>query len=346
MSEAVLVDRVGAAQPIRTRLALTVAGFGTLALVTCLLAPLVGSTQISLARVFDRSIPFEQNVDAQIFFVARLPRVLAGAVVGAALAAAGVVFQAMLRNPLATPFTLGVSAGASLGAMLVIIFGVSVAIGPFTSVPLASFAGATIATALVYWLATPSGRAMSTSVLLLAGVTLNSFFSALIMFVQYIADFAQVYRAARWLMGDLDVGGFDPIVAAVPLTVVAFALFALLPSSLNLLSLGSDAAAVRGVDVVRSQRLAFFSASLATAAAVSLAGPIGFIGIVVPHLVRLMVGVDHRIVLPASALFGAAFLVACDLLARTLMAPVEIPVGVVTAMIGGPFFLWLLVRKG
>ena len=187
---------------------------------------------------------------------------------------------------------------------------------------------------------------MSTSVLLLAGVTLNSFFSALIMFVQYIADFAQVYRAARWLMGDLDVGSFQPIVAALPLTGVACAMFALLPSSLNLLSLGADAAAVRGVDVVRSQRLAFFSASLATSAAVSLAGPIGFIGIVVPHLVRLMVGVDHRIVLPASALFGAAFLVGCDLIARTVLAPVEIPVGVVTAMLGGPFFLWLLVRKG
>jgi iron complex transport system permease protein len=346
MNEAVLVDRARASQPIRTRLALTVAGFGTLALVTCVLAPLVGSTHISLARVFDRSIPFEQNVDAQIFFVARLPRVLAGALAGSALAAAGVVFQAMLRNPLATPFTLGVSAGASLGAMLAIIFGVSLSLGPLTSVPLASFIGASLATALVYWLATRPGRAMSTSVLLLAGVTLNSFFSALIMFVQYIADFAQVYRAARWLMGDLDVGGFEPIAAAVPLTVVAFGLFALLPSSLNLLSLGGDAAAVRGVDVVRSQRLAFFSASLATSAAVSLAGPIGFIGIVVPHLVRLMVGVDHRIVLPASALFGAAFLVACDLLARTLLAPVEIPVGVVTAMIGGPFFLWLLVRKG
>ena len=187
---------------------------------------------------------------------------------------------------------------------------------------------------------------MSTSVLLLAGVTLNSFFSALIMFVQYIADFAQVYRAARWLMGDLDVGGFAPIGAALPLVVVALALFALLPGSLNLLSVGSDAAAARGVDVARAQRLAFFSASLATSAAVSLAGPIGFIGIVVPHVVRLLVGVDHRIVLPASALFGAAFLVACDLAARTLLAPVEIPVGVVTAMIGGPFFLWLLVRKG
>ncbi len=292
------------------------------------------------------SIPFEQNVDAQIFFVARLPRVLAGALVGAALAAAGVVFQAMLRNPLATPFTLGVSAGSSLGAMLAIIFGATLTIGPLSPVPLASLGGALVAAAIVYWMATPYGRAMSTSVLLLAGVTLNSFFSALIMFVQYIADFAQVYRASRWLMGDLDVGGFGPIVAALPLLLIAFAMFAWLPSSLNLLSVGSDAAAARGVDVARAQRVAFISASMATSAAVALAGPIGFVGIVVPHLVRLLVGVDHRIVLPASALFGAAFLVACDLLARTLLAPVEIPVGVVTAMIGGPFFLWLLVRKG
>jgi len=343
-----LPERVmrAAPRPIRTRLALTLTGFGLLALVTCVLAPLVGSAQISLARVFDRSIPFGDNVDAQIFFVARMPRVFAGALTGAALAAAGVVFQALLRNPLATPFTLGVSAGASLGAMLAIVFGAAVTAGPFSAVPLASLAGAAVAAGIVYRLATMQDRAMSTTVLLLAGVTLNSFFSALILFVQYIADFAQVYRATRWIMGDLDVGGFQPIVAALPMIAIAFGLFALLPSSLNLLSVGADAAAARGVDVGRAQRLAFVSASLATAAAVSLAGPIGFIGIVVPHLVRLMVGVDHRIVLPASALFGAAFLVACDLVARTLLAPLEIPVGVVTAMLGGPFFLWLLVRKG
>ena len=330
---------------LQRRFVRTVMGFGTLAAATILLAPAIGPTSISLSRAFDRSIPFADNVDAQIFWVARLPRVLSGALVGAALATAGVVFQALLRNPLATPFTLGVSAGASLGAMLVIILGISFSAGPFSAVPLASFAGAAVATGIVYWLATPYRRAMSTTVLLLAGVTLNSFFSALILFVQYVADFSQAYRAARWLMGDLDVGSFEPIVAAVPAIVLAFAVFALLPAALNVLSLGADAAATRGVDVVRSQRLAFFSASLATSAAVSLAGPIGFVGIVVPHLVRLMVGVDHRIVLPASALFGAAFLVACDLAARTLLAPVEIPVGVVTALIGGPFFLWLLVRR-
>jgi iron complex transport system permease protein len=336
---------IAARRPIRVRVALTFAGFGAVAVAVCVLAPLVGTTSISMARVFDRSIPFADNVDAQIFFVARMPRVLAGASVGATLAAAGVVLQAMLRNPLATPFTLGVSAGASLGAMLAIVLGASVAVGPLSAVPLASLVGAAVASAIVYRLATMQGRAMSTSVLLLAGVTLNSFFSAMIMFVQYIADFAQVYRATRWLMGDLDVGSFQPIVAALPLMALAFGLFALLPSALNLLSVGADLAATRGVDVARAQRLAFLSASLATAAAVSLAGPIGFIGIVVPHLVRLMVGMDHRIVLPASALFGAAFLVGCDLIARTILAPVEVPVGVVTAMLGGPFFLWLLVRR-
>jgi iron complex transport system permease protein len=330
---------------IRSRLAVTIAGYGALAIATCVLAPLVGSTQISLARVFDRSIPFADNVDAQIFFVARMPRVLSGAVVGATLASAGVVMQALLRNPLATPFTLGVSAGAALGAILVITFSTAVSLGALSPVPLASLGGALLASAIVYALATRPGRTMSTMVLLLAGVTLNSFFSALILFVQYMADFTQTYRTVRWLMGDLDVGSFGPIVASLPLVLVAFGMFAVLPRSLNLLSVGTDAASTRGVDVGRTQRLAFLSSSLATSAAVSLAGPIGFVGIVVPHLVRLMVGVDHRIVLPAAALFGATFLVGCDLVARTVLAPVEVPVGVVTAMLGGPFFLWLLVRK-
>jgi len=309
-----------------------------------LLAPIVGSTPISLARAFDRSIPWADNVDAQIFFVARLPRVLAAGLVGGALAASGVVLQALLRNPLATPFTLGVSAGAALGAMLAIAAGLDLGALGVSSVPLASFAGSMVATALVYGLARSQSRGLSTNVLLLAGVTLNSFFSALILFVQYLADFTQTFRTVRWLMGDLDVGGYAPLVAALPLVVAALVAFAVLARSLNLLSLGSDAAAARGVDVVRAERLAFLSASLATGAAVSLAGPIGFIGIVVPHIARLLVGSDHRLVLPASLFGGAAFLIACDLVARTALAPLELPVGVVTAMIGGPFFLWQLVR--
>ena len=326
------------------RLLTTQAAFGGTAVIVCLVAPLVGPTPISLSRVFDTSIPFTDNVDAQIFFIARLPRALAGALVGSALAAAGVVLQALLRNPLATPFTLGVSAGASLGAMLVIIFGVSLTVLGVPAVPLASFAGSLAAVAIVYSLARLRRQGLSTNVLLLAGVTLNSLFSAIIMFVQYVADFSQNFQAIRWLMGNLDVSGYEPIVWALPPLGMALAGFAWLPRSLNLLALGPEHAATRGVNVLRTQRLAFFSASLATGAAVSLGGPIGFIGIVVPHIARLMVGADHRLVLPASAFLGAAFLVVCDVGARTLMAPVELPVGVITAMLGGPFFLWLLIR--
>ena len=305
-------------------------------------APFVGSTSLSFGRVFGSDVPFADNVDAQIFFIARLPRALAAALVGGTLAAAGVVFQGLLRNPLATPYTLGVSAGASLGAMVAITFGSAWLVG---GVATASLAGAFLAVAIVYALASGRHRGMSTTVLLLAGVTLNSFFSALILFVQYLSDFAQTFRALRWLMGDLDVAGYEPILFALPLVAIAFAAFAWLARPLNLLSIGAEAAGTRGVNVERAQRIAFFSASLATGAAVAVGGPIGFVGIIVPHLVRLVVGADHRLVLPASTLFGAAFLVACDVIARTAFAPIELPVGIITAIIGGPFFLWLLIKK-
>jgi iron complex transport system permease protein len=330
---------------VRRRLLISVAVFGGLAATAVVLAPLAGSTSIALSRVFDRSIPFTDNVDAQIFFVARLPRVLAAAVVGAALALAGVVFQALLRNPLASPDTLGVSAGAALGAVLAITFNVDFTLLGVTAVPLASFAGSFGALAIVYGLAAARRRGASTLVLLLAGVTLSSLLSAVSAFVRYAADFTETLRTVRWLMGSLDVGAFTPIaVAMLPMTI-ALAGFATLPRVLDLVSMGVESAAARGVDVARAERVALVSASLATSAAVALAGPVGFVGIVVPHVVRLLVGADHRVVLPSAALLGAAFLIACDLIARVAFAPTELPVGVVTAMIGGPFFLWLLFRR-
>ena len=330
---------------LRRRVARTVTVFGALLVATLLLAPLVGPTSISLRRAFDFSVPFADNPDAQIFFIARLPRTLAGAAVGALFAAAGVVFQGLLRNPLATPFTLGVSTGAALGAVAAITFNWSIAVAGISAVPLAAFAGSLIAVAIVYVLAQARHRGLSTTVLLLAGVTMNAFFSAVILFVQYFASFADTYRTLRWLMGDLDISSYEPLLAALPAMAVAFAVFAWLARPLNLLALGADSAESRGLDVSRAQRAAFLSASLATGAAVSIGGPIGFVGIIIPHLVRLIVGPDHRLVLPAATLFGAAFLVACDLVARTVLAPVELPVGIITALIGGPFFLWLLIRK-
>ena len=330
---------------VRRRLGVTVAGFGSLALAACLLAPLVGSTPIRLTAVFDRSIPFADNVDAQIFFVARLPRVLAAALVGSGLALAGVVFQALLRNPLASPDTLGVSAGAALGAVLAITLNADFSLLGVSAIPLATLAGSLGALAIVYGLSAARRRGASSMVLLLAGVTLTTLFGALTTFVRYLADFTQTLQTVRWLMGSLDVGSYGPIGAAlVPLTL-ACAGFASLPRVLDLLSVGAESAAARGVNVPRAEKIALASASLATGAAVSLAGPLSFVGIIVPHLVRLLVGADHRLVLPAAALFGSAFLIACDLVARTAFAPAELPVGVVTAIIGGPVFLWLLFRR-
>jgi ABC-type Fe3+-siderophore transport system permease subunit len=328
------------APPLR-RGAPIVAVCGVAMLAAILAGPFVGSTTIHVGRVFSRNVPFADNVDAQIFFIARLPRALAAALVGGTLAAAGVVFQGLLRNPLATPYTLGVSAGAALGAMVAITFGAMLPVG---GVATASLAGALVAVLIVYALARARHRGLSTTVLLLAGVTLNAFFSALILFVQYLSNFADTYRAVRWLMGDLDVAGYRPLLFAVPFVGLAFVAFGWLARPLNLLSLGADAAGTRGLDVDRAQRLAFFSASLATGAAVAVGGPIGFVGIIVPHLVRLLVGADHRLVLPASTFFGGAFLVVCDTVARTVLAPLELPVGIITAVLGGPFFLWLLVR--
>lgn len=330
--------------PVIERLPYVFGSFGLL-LVAVFAAPLIGSSAIDFRRVFDTGMPFDRNVDAQIFFIARLPRALAAALVGCSLAAAGVVFQALLRNALATPYTLGVSAGASLGAMLAITSGWTLPLLAGASVPAASLLGAVGSVLIVYALARARHAGLSTTVLLLAGVTLNAFFSAIILFVQYISNFADLFRAMRWLMGSLDVSSYTPLLGALPLVIAAGATFLWLAKPLNLLAAGVDAAESRGLDVMRTQRLAFLSASIITGAAVSVGGPIGFVGIIVPHLVRLVAGADHRIVLPTAAFAGGAFLVMCDVIARTIIAPVELPVGIVTATIGGPFFLWLLIRK-
>ena len=321
------------------------AGFGAVTAAVCLLAPLVGSTPIHLSRVFSRSIPFADNVDAQIFFIARLPRVLAAAIVGSGLALSGVVFQALLRNPLAASDTLGVSAGAALGAMLAITFHVDFTLLGVSALPLASFAGSLGAIGIVFALSAARRRGTSSTVLLLAGVALAALLSAISRFVQYIADFTDTFRTVQWLMGSLDVASYPPILAALVPMGLAYAGFATLPRVLDLISMGRESAEARGVDVSRVERLALVSASMATGAAVSLGGPILLLGIIVPHLVRLLVGADHRLVLPASALFGASFLIICDLIARTAFAPVELPVGIITAIIGAPIFLWLLFRR-
>ena len=198
---------------------------------------------------------------------------------------------------------------------------------------------------VVYLMSIARRRGTSSTVLLLAGVALSAFLGALNRLVQVIGDYTDVFRSMRWMMGSLDVGSYSPVLASLVPFGLSCVGFAALPRVLDLISLGEAAAEARGVDVVRAERVALLSASLSTGAAVSLGGPVIFVGIIVPHIVRLIVGADHRLVLPASALFGASFLIVCDLIARTIVAPVEMPVGIITAIIGGPFFLWLLFRR-
>ena len=330
---------------LRRRLFATLAGFGALTAAVCLTAPLIGSTTIHLSRVFDRTIRFADNVDAQVFFVARLPRVLASALVGSAFSVAGVVFQAFLRNPLASPDTLGVSSGATLGAVVVITFHIDTALLGVSAVPVATFAGAAGALGIVYAMSIARRRGTSSTVLLLAGVALSAFLGALNRFIQVLGDYTDTFRSIRWMMGSMDVGSYtDIVVALVPMAAACVAI-GTSPRELDLVSIGAEAAESRGVDVRRAERVALVSASLLTGSAVSLGGPIPFVGIIVPHIVRLIVGADHRLVLPAAALFGGAFLVICDVIARTAFGAAGMPVGAITAFLGGPFFLWLLFRR-
>jgi iron complex transport system permease protein len=279
-----------------------------------------------------------------ILFRFRLPRVLGGAVVGAALAGAGCAFQAALRNPLAEPYTLGVSSGASLAAFIAIQLNVDETVLGQSGVGMAALGGAAV-TVLLVWRLARVGSELPPATLLLAGVTIALFCSAGSMLVQYLAGFGETQRMIRWLLGGLDGLVFAALARAAPAIGVGLLVLLALARDLNALSAGSDAAASVGVAPARATASAFAVASLLVGAAIALAGPIGFIGLMVPHATRALVGPDHRVLMPCAMLGGAALLVLCDTLARVVLAPEGLPVGVVTALLGGPFFLYLLLRE-
>lgn len=330
----------------RKRYFLALGSFFILFLAALAAAPMIGPTKISLMKALASDTDFSNNPDANIFFLARLPRVLLAALTGAALSVAGVVFQALLRNDLAAPFTLGVSSGAALGAVIAIRLGLSKVFPGVPAVPLAAFTGALGAIVLVFSLVRTRRRGeFPTSVLLLAGVTVNFFFAAMVMLVHYLSDITQSFQIVRWLMGGLDIMDYETLVSIFPLVFLGVAVLAYIARDLNVISTGVESALSRGVNVAGVQRTGFIAASLITGGVVSVSGPITFVGLIVPHIVRLLVGPDHRLLIPASMFFGASFLIACDTLGRTAIAPTEIPVGVLTAILGGPFFVWLLKRK-
>ncbi|SMX30848.1 FecCD family ABC transporter permease [Octadecabacter ascidiaceicola] len=284
-----------------------------------------------------------------ILFDIRAPRTLLGALVGASLAVSGAVMQGLFRNPLADPGLVGVSAGAGLGAILAIVLGgllppaLAVLTGMYT-VPVAAFVGGWLSTILLYRVATRKGRT-SVAVMLLAGIALGALTGAVAGLMVYIADDNQLRDLTFWGLGSLAGATWAKLMVAGPLIVLALAATPFLARGLDALTLGEATAGHLGIPVQRMKNIAILTVACATGASVAVSGGIGFVGIVVPHLLRLSVGPSHRYLLPISALLGAAFLLGADMISRTIVAPSELPIGIVTATIGGPFFLYVLLRN-
>lgn len=289
--------------------------------------------------------PTWQATDETILFYIRLPRVVAGALVGAALATAGVLFQGLLRNPMADPYIIGTSAGGAFGATLAMMLPVSFLFYGFGLVPIAAFLGALGAVLLVYNLARVGGKTPIIS-MLLAGFAVSAMLAAAMSFLITMSDRLQMklHSVFSFLMGGIWVTDWSQIAIIAPLIIGGIVVARFFAFRLNAFSLGEEGAAYLGIDVERDKLTILGLGSLLTGAAVSLSGLVGFVGLVVPHAVRLVLGPDHRLVLPAAALSGGAFLVLADVLARTLLPPTEIPVGIITALIGAPFFIYLLRR--
>ena len=307
--------------------------------VTLLAATLIGPAPASLRVALAPG--GEATPDYAILFRARLPRVLLAAVVGGSLAAAGAALQALLLNPIAEPHLLGISAGAAVAGVIAIVAGADAA---SAVVPLAAFLGALGMITFVYLGARAAGRA-SPHAILLVGVVCNALAAAAIMLANAIVSYTQAQGILFWIMGSLSTQGYTLVAVAAAYALVGVAWIVRHAQDLNLLALGEESALELGVEVERTRRAVFVAASLLVGAAVAVSGMIGFVGLIVPHLLRLAAGTDHRLLVPASFLGGATFLVVADTVARTALAPAELPVGVVTALLGGPFFIWLLRRS-
>lgn len=309
-----------------------------IALAALLICPLIGPTPLDFSKILT-----EGSLEAQIFWLARLPRVLLALLAGGALASAGVLFQALMRNALATPDTLGVSSGASLGAVVAICFGWadSARLGGLWT---ASLLGAGMVLMIIVGLSS-SGRNVSSFTLLLAGITINSMCVAIMLFLQSVTSLGRSLAITRWLMGGVDAVEYR--------TLGLLALFVLPASGAliwrshhwNLLAVGQAWASTKGLDTKSSLRLGYAAGSILAGSVTAITGPIGFAGLIVPHALRMLIGPDHRLLLPTSFLLGGAFLAVCDAIGRTVFAPAELPVGVITALLGGPFFLWVLTSR-
>ncbi len=302
-------------------------------------------TTLSLlfAHLFGRPLPADSQPFDTILFNLRLPRTLLVALAGAALSGSGAAYQGLFRNPLADPYLIGVASGAGLGAVMAMSVHWPYSVTGLLAVPAAAFAGALLTVLIVYRLARV-GRAIPTTNLILAGVAVSSFATALTSFWM-INSTGEVRRALVWLLGGATLSGWQPVLAVLPYVVLGLGVLLTLGHSLNVLQFGDEQAKQLGLPTERVRVLVIAAATLTTAAAVAFAGIIGFVGLIVPHIVRMVWGGDYRRLLPLAMINGAVLLLAADILARVVMAPQEIPVGIITALAGGPFFLWILRRS-
>ena len=307
-------------------------------------APWIGPESIGPDSVLG-FLTGQASPEGSIFWYQRLPRVLLGLLAGGALAVVGAAFQVLFRNPLVEPFTLGVSGGSALGAFLAIsVPALWINWGPFSTLQLFAVVGASLSLILIYRLA-HRRRGVSIHTLLLAGVTISIICGGGILLLTYLSSPHALVVFQRWMMGGIDVAGYSELVFLFPLLVPGLGLLFLHARDLNHIALGEEMAAGHGVEVEAVQRDVFIGGGLATAAVVSLVGPIGFVGLIVPHAVRRLSGFDQRTVLLGSFFLGGISLTVCDALARTVLAPTELPVGIITALVGGPLFIRLLVTR-
>ena len=305
---------------------------------------MIGDKRLSLSKIFAGPGVFPgENTEYEIFFGVRLPRIILAAIIGAALAGAGVVLQALLRNPLADPYILGISSGAGLGAITAILLQIPLALWGGSPIAVFAFIGAIGTVWLVWMIGHLTTRSQMTS-LLLAGVVVNAFLSAVIMFLTSIARSQELQATVFWLMGNITETDLRVLWVHAILVLAGLAVLFSLCAKLNVLSFGEEQAQNIGISPSKVRLIGFGVAAVITALAVSLSGLIGFVGLIVPHAVRLVFGPDHRQLLPLSAITGAIFLIIADTIARIVVAPAQLPVGVVTAIAGGPFFLILLAR--
>jgi iron complex transport system permease protein len=311
------------------------------AFASLILSPLVGVKLTSLSDVFSYD---PSNVESQIFWSLRLPRVMTAFFAGASLAMSGLVFQSLFRNPLATESTLGATSGASFGAAVFSRIAATIPAAAAYGTFLFAFTGAMLSMTMVYGVVRFKRQA-SMTVMLLAGVAVSFFFSSLILLVQSTTDFHNSYKLLRWLMGGLAMSSYNDVFLLIASTILIAATIFYYRRELDLWIIGEDIAISRGVEVRKLRKILFILTSLVVGVVVSICGPIGFIGLIAPHVARRLMGESHRILIGSSALLGGTFLVLTDLIARSITAPAELPVGAITALIGGPFFLWILAGK-